>query len=499
VGFRDRRRAARLDAPTRAPTTKALARDGMRATATAPRVATARARRDRATRATGRWTRARTATAPRARLGARSSASAVETLRFLTPEDARDVAETHGTPTYVYDRATLDAQAARARAFPNAYGLTVRYAMKASPNAAILKTFKKAGLHVDASSGYECERAMKAGFEGDEISLSTQELPRFFEDLVRRGVKVNACSLDQLERFGRAFPGGEVGVRFNPGLGSGGTGKTNVGGPSSSFGIWFESLPRVKEIVEQYDLKVVRVHTHIGSGSDPAVWQKVSGMSLDLCREFPSVDTLNLGGGYKVGRMSYEKSTDLAVVGVPVKEAFEAFAKETGRKLKLEIEPGTFLLANSCAVVTSVQDKVVTGTAEGHTFLKLDMGMTEVLRPSLYGSQHPLVSVSKAGELPAAQADYVVVGHCCESGDLLTPAPDEPETISERRMGEVNIGDYVVIEGSGAYCAGMSSKNYNSFPEAPEVMRLADGAGFAVIRRKQTLEQILANEVDFTA
>ena len=146
----------------------------MRATATAPRVATARARRDRATRATGRRTRVRTATAPRARLGARSSASAVETLRFLTPEDARDVAETHGTPTYVYDRATLDAQAARARAFPNAYGLTVRYAMKASPNAAILKTFKKAGLHVDASSGYECERAMKAGFEGGEISLTRQ-------------------------------------------------------------------------------------------------------------------------------------------------------------------------------------------------------------------------------------------------------------------------------------------------------------------------------------
>lgn len=68
----------------------------------------------------------------------------------------------------------------------------------------------------------------------------------------------------------------------------------------------------------KYSLKVVRIHTHIGSGSDPAVWQKVSGMSIDLCRAFPTVTTLNLGGGYKVGRMAYEKSTDLAVVGVPV-------------------------------------------------------------------------------------------------------------------------------------------------------------------------------------
>ena len=419
----------------------------------------------------------------------------IETLRFLTPADAAKVKATFGTPTYVYDRATLTAQADAAKAFPNAFGLTVRYAMKASPNKAILKIFKSRGLNIDASSGYECERAMRAGFAAEDISLSSQELPTFFPDLVKRGVKINACSLSQLERFGEAFPGGEVGVRFNPGLGSGGTGKTNVGGPSSSFGIWYESLPKVKEIVEKYKLKVVRIHTHIGSGSDPAVWQKVSGMSLDLCREFPSVTTLNLGGGYKVGRMSYEKSTDLQVVGAPVKEAFEAFAKDTGRQLKLEIEPGTFLLANSCAVVTTVQDKVVTGTSEGHTFLKLDMGMTEVLRPSLYGSQHPLVSVSAAGTLPTTTADYVVVGHCCESGDLLTPAPDEPETISERTMGEVDIGDLVVIEGSGAYCAGMSSKNYNSFPEAPEVMKLEDGA-FALIRSKQTLDQILANECD---
>ena len=441
----------------------------------------------------------RVAATPRAsRLRTRALDGHFETLRFLTPADVKRVAETHGTPTYVYDEASLEAQAKTANAFPNAYGLTVRYAMKASPNAAILKTFKKAGLNIDASSGYECERAMLAGFAGEEISLSTQELPTFFPELVRRGVKVNACSLDQLDRFGAQFPGGEIGVRFNPGLGSGGTGKTNVGGPSSSFGIWYESLPKVKEIVERHNLRVVRIHTHIGSGSDPAVWQKVSGMSLDLCREFPTVTTLNLGGGYKVGRMSYESSTDLAVVGAPVKDAFESFAAETGRELKLEIEPGTFLLANSCAVVTSVQDKVTTGTAEGHTFLKLDMGMTEVLRPSLYGSQHPLVSVGADGELPSTQAEYVVVGHCCESGDLLTPAPDEPETIAERLMGDVSIGDYVVIEGSGAYCAGMSSKNYNSFPEAPEVMKRV-GGDFALIRRKQTLDQILVNEVEYTA
>ena len=143
----------------------------------------------------------------------------------------------------------------------------------------------------------------------------------------------------------------KVGLRFNPGVGSGGTGKTNVGGPSSSFGIWHELLPEVKAVVAKHNLQVVRIHTHIGSGSDPEVWQNVATLSLNLVREFPQVTTLNLGGGYKVGRMSYEYSTDLQKIGAPVKTKFEDFAKETGRQLKLEVEPGTFLVANAGALV----------------------------------------------------------------------------------------------------------------------------------------------------
>ncbi len=88
-----------------------------------------------------------------------------------------------------------------------------------------------------------------------------------------------------------------------------------MGGPSSSFGIWHELINEVKALVAEYSLNVVRIHTHIGSGSDPAVWQEVTKDTLKIVREFPSVTILNLGGGYKVGRMSYEASTDLQVVG----------------------------------------------------------------------------------------------------------------------------------------------------------------------------------------
>jgi len=291
----------------------------------------------------------------------------------------------------------------------------------------------------------------------------------------------------------------------NPGVGSGGfskstTGfsKTNVGGPSSSFGIWHDLLTdgTVPDIVSKYSLQVERIHTHIGSGSDPEIWQQVATRSLSFCALWDSVTALNLGGGYKVGRNPGEPSTDLQVVGKPVADAFRAFKEEHNRELRLEIEPGTYLVAMSGALVSTVQDKVVTLGDGGHVFLKLDSGMTDVLRPSLYGAVHPLTLFPESGktaDVGTESESVVVVGHCCESGDLMTPAPGEPEKIEERVLRKATIGDLVVMDGSGAYCSGMSTKNYNSFPEAPEV--LVDGDGqIHVIRERQSLDQILQNE-----
>ena len=411
--------------------------------------------------------------------------------RFLDYTTARTIADSFGTPVYVYDMATLQANAAEVLAFPNAFGLTARYAMKASPNAAILKIFNQAGLHIDASSGHEVRRAMAAGVPAAHISLSTQELPADFAELYAAGIEINACSLSQLERFGEACPGRAIGLRFNPGSGSGGNNRTNVGGPASSFGIWHAWIDQVKAIVERYQLKVVRIHTHIGSGSDPAVWQKISELSLDMVRQFPEVVALNLGGGYKVARMADEVGTDLQACGAPVAEKFREFAKETGREIRLEIEPGTYLLANACSVLSVVQDIVSTG-ADGYEFLKLNTGMTEILRPSIYGAQHPIFILQ--GEAAAETCDYMIAGHCCESGDILTPAAGDPELLATRSLPVCRIGDLCVIDGAGAYCAAMSTKHYNSYPEAAEVM--LDAAKVPhVIRRRQTLEDIWANEV----
>jgi diaminopimelate decarboxylase len=416
----------------------------------------------------------------------------MEQLSFLMEEQVREVRQRFGTPVYVYDQKTLETQAEAVLRFPNAFGLTARFAMKALPNAAVIRILTQKGLHIDASSGYEAERAMRAGVPASHIQLTAQEVPDNLEDLVKRGVIFNACSLNQLRRFGELFPGKTVSVRINPGAGSGHSNRTNVGGPAASFGIWHDYVDEVHAICKKYNLTVTTMHTHIGSGSDPEVWERVSMMSLGIAARFSDATTLSLGGGFKVGRMQGEVTVDLQQVGLHIVEAFRMFEGRRGRKLRLAVEPGTFLVANAGAIVTTVRDIVDTGS-EGYRFIKVDSGMTEVVRPSMYGAQHPIVVVPAQPE-KRGTAEYLVVGHCCESGDVLTPAPGEPEGLKTRTLTEAKVGDLVVIGGAGAYCAAMSSKNYNSFPEAAEVLLDKDGA-FHLVRKRQTLDQVLVNEV----
>ncbi len=116
--------------------------------------------------------------------------------------------------------------------------------------------------------------------------------------------------------------------------------------------------------------------------------------------------------------------------------------------------------------------------------------MPEILRPSLYGAQHPIHVLANRRE----KANVVFVGPCCESGDILTPKPNKPEILSTRTVLRPRIGDLVVIGGAGAYCAAMAAINYNSYPQAPEVM-LDDFGGFRLLRRRQDLAQVWVNEV----
>jgi diaminopimelate decarboxylase len=420
-------------------------------------------------------------------------------MRFLNEAQIELIRERFGTPVYVYDQATLEAAADQVVGFPSPCRLVGRYAMKALPTAAILRIFAAKGLHVDASSGFEADRALRAGIAPEKIQITAQEIPKDLKGLVQRGVLYNACSLHQLRNFGELFPGGELCVRINPGLGSGHNNRTNVGGPSSSFGIWHEKLDEVVNIAQEFEITISALHTHIGSGGDPEVWKRCAAMTLEIAQRLPTLNRLSLGGGFKVARLPDENSADLQEIGQALAEDLAAYAAGRGDSFQLEIEPGSYLVANAGALLAEIIDIVDThptnGTsADGNTFLKVDTGMTELLRPSLYGAQHPLTVVAHGHAASSEEADYLVAGHCCESGDILTPAPEDSEGLAARRMARAEIGDTLVIEGTGAYASGMSAKNYNAFPEAAEVLIDSNGE-LQLIRKRQTLEQALQNEV----
>ncbi|MFP6596064.1 MAG: diaminopimelate decarboxylase [Candidatus Hydrogenedentota bacterium] len=417
----------------------------------------------------------------------------MEELTFLSAERAVAIREEFGSPVFVYDRTTLEDSADAVLGFPNAYGLTARYAMKALPTGAVVQVLTGRGLHIDASSGYEAERALLAGVEPGSIQITAQEIPGNLKELVEQGVLFNACSVGQLRSFGCLFSGAEVSVRVNPGLGSGHNNRTNVGGPSSSFGIWYEHLDAIEAARAEFDLKITGMHTHVGSGGDPEVWKACARMSLEIVERLPDVQRISLGGGFKVARMPGEVGADLQAIGDVIVEDFREFAARDGRELHLEIEPGTFLVANAGVLISTVMDVIDTG-GDGYRFLKIDSGMTEVLRPSHYGAQQPMTLIKADGSVAEADTDYVVAGHCCESGDILTPAEGDPERLEARRFPRAEVGDLLVIGGAGAYCSSMSSKNYNSFPEAAEMMVTGDGS-VRLIRARQGLEQIVANEV----
>jgi diaminopimelate decarboxylase len=384
---------------------------------------------------------------------------------FLSKQGAETLAQQYGTPLFVYARTIMRDQFQMISHVAAPYGLTVRYAMKANSHPEVLRTFLALGSHIDASSGYEAEKAMAVGFPAQSIMLTSQQLPHNFQELVRAGVIFNATSLRQLEEYGKAFPGTDISVRINPGVGSGHSSKVNVGGPASSFGIWHEHLKEIQRLTRHYKLTVRRIHTHIGAGINPLVWQNAAHLSVALMLQFPEAETLNLGGGFSVARMDDEEDIDMQMVGRVIGGELAQFFTVTGRKIRLELEPGTYVTANAGVLLAQVEDIVDTGP-KGHEFIKLNTGMNDIMRPTLYGARHPIDILTAE----TRQRDYVVVGHNCESGDVLTTYEGKPDVIESRRLPKANIGDIVVIGGVGAYCASMAAHGYNSFPDAQEII-----------------------------
>lgn len=370
------------------------------------------------------------------------------------------------TPRYEYSRRTLETRVKELTGLSTPYGMTARYAVKANMHPEIIATMHRGGMHFDASSSYEAQALLEQGIPGHLISLSSQQSPHNLPELLAAGVLFVATSFKQLELFlNTENRPAVVGVRINPDMGSGHNKRTTTGGVGASFGIWHEYIPQIQELVDRHGVTLDRLHIHIGSGADSKVWGAVMDRLVEIVQRLPTVTSVDIGGGFKVHRYGDENEADMQDIFRVFSEKLEAFAEKDGRKLHVEIEPGTYAVASVGTLVATIDDIVDTGE-NGHTFLRLNTGMNDFLRSTMYGAQHRIEVMSAS----TIERPYIVVGHNCESGDIFTPAPHNPEELEPRMLREAHSGDEVRIYDVGAYGASMRARGYNAFPDAIEVM-----------------------------
>jgi len=291
-------------------------------------------------------------------------------------------------------------------------------------------------------------------------------------------------------------------MRVHPGVGSGESAARNTGDKYSCFGIHLTDLENVLQLAQNQKITINAVHVHIGSGGDPEAWRNNIDLELSFVEKyFPNAETVSFGGGFKVARMPGEIEADIQDLGAYAKKRIEEFHDRTGRKLKMEIEPGTYYVANCGYLVTRVMDKKKTGD-DGFEFILTDGGMEVNTRPLLYGSAHPFYVVSNDGEVLSDEFDLdrfddekdqrIIVGRCCESGD--SQSLDENGCIVPRVMANPEVDDFVVVGGCGAYCSTMTPFNYNSHVQAPEILVRASGA-IKLIRKRQEVLDVYKNEL----
>jgi diaminopimelate decarboxylase len=409
-----------------------------------------------------------------------------------------ELARDFGTPLYVYDAATI-----RRRCRDLAAWDTVRFAQKACSNLAVLDLVRREGVLVDAVSTGEIHRALAAGYSAHApagtagpadlppahpIVYTADIFDRDSLDAVARlGIHVNCGSADMLEQLAERVPGASVTLRVNPGFGHGHSQKTNTGGEGSKHGIWHEDIPDVLRRAEWAGLSVSGLHMHIGSGTDLAHLAEVAGalerVAIEIGR---SLTTLSAGGGLPVPYKPGEQHADLGGYFTLWDAARKRLEDRFGHRLRLEIEPGRYLTAESGFVVTEVRAVKRQGSRK---YVLVDAGFNTLARPVLYGSYHPM-SLCPADARATPEAEEVAVGGpLCESGDIFTQA--DGGFVATRSLPAAQVGDLLVIEVAGAYGFVMAS-NYNSKPLPAEV--LVDDGRARLVRVRQTPADIVRGE-----
>jgi diaminopimelate decarboxylase len=393
---------------------------------------------------------------------------ASKTLAFKNPafkSRLLEAARTFGTPLYAYDWATINHQLERLRtAFGDA---RIYYAMKANPNLGILKRLNLLNVGFEAVSGGELERAVLAGATGEQIVLNGPG--KLDADYVRAkqvGAHIILDNKTEARRVASHAFGSSVLIRVNPGLRVSTHDHLATGNASSKFGVTLDDVPEAVRLAESSGLEVIGLQMHIGSSiTDPNDYRDALDRMAGLARSIGSRRVFDMGGGFGL-------DFDLAPLASLGWEAARAFGAT-----ELWVEPGRWLVAESGVLLTTVLERKTTA----RDFAVVDAGMSELIRPMMYGAKHPVESLALNS---AAPVTVDIAGPACESGDILARDVhiDDPQP-----------GDVLMIGVAGAYGSSMAS-HYLTRPRPVEV--LLEDEGWVVLRRRETVRELLQAELE---
>jgi diaminopimelate decarboxylase len=394
-----------------------------------------------------------------------------------------DVAAHVGTPFYVY---SADAIRHAYRAIDSAfaeYSHAIHYALKANSTLAIARLLRSLGSRADANSGGEIEVALRAGFAPDEIVFTG--VGKTHDELARAialGIgTINAESAGELDRIAAiAHAQGRearAALRVNPDIDAKSHPNISTGLKTNKFGVPLQDAASIYHARRDTPgLRLVGVHVHIGSQITTVeplqrAAETLVTLAASLAAKGIALEHLDLGGGVGIPYEGRDiiSTADYAHAVIPI-------LRRSG--LPVVLEPGRVMVGRSGALVSRIVDTKT--YPDGRRFAVLDAGMTELMRPALYGSFHRIVAVTpRAGD----GGPWDIVGPICESSDVFG---------RDRQMPPLEVGDLVAILDTGAYGAAMGN-TYNRRLLPPEV--LVDGGAWHVIRRRQTVDDLLALEV----
>jgi diaminopimelate decarboxylase len=375
---------------------------------------------------------------------------------YIGKNSVKALVKRFGSPLYVYESQTIKDRYTELVESIRYTRVDIHYACKANTNLELLKLLRGLGSKIETVSKGEIILARKAGFKPNDIIYTSTSVAR--EELsfvVKSKVSVNLDSLYQIELYGKLNPGAKIGIRINQGIGAGHHDHVITGGVMSKFGISLSYLNQAKKIASKYNLKIVRLHQHIGSNIlDYRILLKAFDKLLETATDFSELESLDFGGGFGVPYFPKEKKLDLSTLGREMTRKMNSFCKKYGKNLSMILEPGRFLVAESGFLLARVTE--IKKNPE-RTFIGVDTGFNHLIRPTMYGSYH---QITNGTNVQGKKSKVDIVGNICESGDVFG---------RNRLIVRPRMGDLFVIHNAGAYGHVMASK-YNSRDLPKEIL-----------------------------